>query len=91
MMDKEDKAILDEEIKNLRDLRDAGEIEGVKLLVADTRAKVLNSVAILAASYFDLDEQKLKATCATLAANLDIYQKITGAATELEALEKAME
>lgn len=90
-MQKEDKEMLDTELKSLKTLQDVAHLEGVQVLVADTKAVVVATLTTLAGSYFDKTEQELRSLCATLRANLEIYQKITGIDNQIEAIEKALE
>jgi hypothetical protein len=90
-MDSQDKEMLNSELKNLKTLQDVAHLEGVQVLVADTKAVVVATLTTLAGSYFDKSEQELRSLCATLRANLEIYQKITGIDNQIEAIEKALE
>lgn len=90
-MDKNDKDMLDAELKELRTIQDIKNLEGVKTLTDDSRRIIVNTVNLLATSYFEKSDQEIRALCATLAANLAFYQRITGIDAEIDAIEKAME
>ena len=90
-MTEDEKKMLDTELKNLRTMKDIAHFEGVQMLVKDAKAVVVNTVEILGSGLFDRTDREIRDLCATLKANLEIYQKITGIDSQIEAIEKAME
>lgn len=82
--------VLKEELKKFIALRDVSHLEGVKLLIDDSKVKVVNCVELLANTYAEKSEQELRSICATLKANLDIYQKMTGLSETIENIEEAL-
>lgn len=89
-MTSEEKDVLREELKTFVALRDVAHLEGVKLLIEDSKVKVINCVEILANNYSEKSEQEIRSVCATLKANLDIYQKMTGLSEQIENIEEAL-
>lgn len=88
--DNDEKAMLEEALKTLKPLHDIADYEGVKLLAADAKSIVVGIVSQLSSGYADLSEVQLRSLCATLRANLEVYQKITGIGDEVAAIEKAL-
>lgn len=78
------------ELNKLKSLQDVSHLEGVQLLVERSRRIIINSVDALASSYTDKSEQELRVICATLKANLEIYQLMTGLDSQIEAIEEAL-
>ncbi len=83
--------VLKESLKKLQALHAVSELEGVQILVQHTKSAVATIVLTLAGSYFEKSEQELRALCATLKANLELYQLITGCEDEIKAIESALQ
>ncbi len=86
----EEKEVLREESKRQKAILAVSELEGVKIIVADARASALSAIEILSSRFAELREMELRSTCSILRANLEIYQKITGAKSQVEAIEHMM-
>lgn len=82
-----DKELLKAELDKLKALQAISHLEGVKYLVDKSRDSIMACVNILSSQYAEKSEQELRSLCATLRANLEIYQLITGANKEVEAIE----
>ena len=89
-MDKDEKAMLVESLKTLKPLHDDSKRPGVILLAADAKSIVVGAISQISSQYADLSEVQLRSLCATLRANLEVYQKITGIASQVEAIERAL-
>ena len=89
-MDKAEKEMFEGELKSLKTIEDIAHLEGVQTLTNDLKAIIVTTVGSLASGYFDKTEVELRALCATLLANLTLYQKITGVSEQIHAIEKAM-
>ncbi len=83
--------VLKESLKKLQALHAVSELEGVQILVQHTKSAVATIVLTLAGSYFEKSEQELRALCATLKANLELYQLITGCEDEIKSIESALQ
>lgn len=90
-MDKGDKQMLEAELKSLRTIKDVKDLEGVQTLTKELKEIVVTTVGTLASGYFTKNDTELRALCATLLANLTLYQRITGIDNQIEAIEKALE
>lgn len=82
--------MMDGELKSLKSIQDIKDLEGVQALTKDLKGIVVTTVGTLASGYFDKTEVELRALCATLLANLTLYQRITGVDEQIHAIEKAM-
>lgn len=89
-LDPAEKEMLESELKKQKALQSVAHLEGVKLLTEEVRAKVFNCVELLSNSYFDKSEHELRALCATLRANLDLYQTIKGSKKSIDAIESVL-
>jgi predicted MPP superfamily phosphohydrolase len=81
---------INEEYRKLKALQAVSNLEGVQFLVKQTKDICKNSIDLLANTYAEKSESELKAICATLKANLNIYQIITGVEKEIEALDEIL-
>lgn len=76
-----------ESLKHLSALRDIEHLEGVRLLRKSVRDVVVSCVDQLSRGYTNKSEQELRALCATLRANVELYDQITGNTERIKALE----
>lgn len=83
--------MIEGEIKKQRALKDVAELDGVKGLVSESKAIIVTTIEQLSGRYFDLSDVELRSLCATLRANLELYQKLTGLDDKIAALEKVLE
>jgi hypothetical protein len=90
MQDKETQETLKKELNKFKALQDVSHLEGVQLLVKHTKGIVKGCIDILSTGYAEKSEQELKVLCSTLKANLEIYQLITGAKKNIEAVEEVL-
>jgi hypothetical protein len=85
-----DKTAIEQELVKLKALQDVVHLEGVQLLINHAKNAVMNCIGILSSQYFEKSEQELRSLCATLKANLEIYQLMTGLKDEIEVLDSAL-
>lgn len=85
-----EKETLKKELETLKSLRDIANLPAVKLLILSSKDKVMNTVSLLANTYTDKSEIEVKSLCATLKANLDIYQLMTGVQNQIESIEEVL-
>ncbi len=89
-MDKDEKEILGEELKQLKALQSVAHLEGVKMLIDSSKNTVMSCIETLSTQYFEKGEQELRALCATLKANLELYQSMTGLDEKIKAIEEVL-
>lgn len=90
-MDKNEKEMIEGEVKKLHALKDVADLDGVKELVFESKSIVLATLEQLSTKYVELQDIELRSLCATLTANLEIYQRLTGLDDKIAALEKVLE
>lgn len=83
-----------EQLKQARDKAEAlaalNQTPGGQVLLDVTRETVMATVHLLSSQYADKTEQEIRSLCATLRANLEIYNLLSKAESEMEALEEIL-
>jgi hypothetical protein len=90
MIENEDKQMLEDELVRLNHIKDVKDMEGGKAILALTGDAIVATVGLLSSTYIDAPEAQIRALCATLKANLELYQTLSGCESQIESIQKVV-
>lgn len=76
------------ELENLEKLQELSQSVGGEYLRNLSRETVINNIDALVNSYMDKDHKDLIVLCATIKANLSLFQLLSGVTEQIEAIKE---